>query len=129
MNILIDNSLAIFKNLLSEDFDLQGEWKVALSEITFPIHFNNVTDTKIVYYKKDKVKARLKMAKDRISRPYDGEKNEITKCEYGEIEQLLNELNRKVDLGIFSYSIDPITKHLLNWMQYWEGITFESPVF
>ena len=67
------------------------------------------------------------MAKDKISRPYDGEKTEITKGEYGEIEKLFNEINRKVDLDILSYSIDPITKHLSIWMHYWEGITFESP--
>ena len=127
MNIFIDNSLASFKNLLSEDIDLQGEWRVALSEITFPTHFNNVTDTKIVYYKKDKVRASLKVAKDKISRPYDGEKIELTKGEYGEIEKLFNEINRKVDLDNFTYSIDPITKHLSIWMHYWEGITFESP--
>ena len=127
MNIFIDISLASFKNLLSENIDLQGEWRVALSEITFPTHFNNVTDTKIVYYKKDKVKASLKVANGKISRPYDGEKTKITKGEYGEIDKLFNEINRKVDLDNFSYSIDPFTKHLSIWMQYWEGITFESP--
>ena len=73
MNIFIDNSLASFENLLSEDIDLQGEQRVALSEITFPSHFNKV------YYKKDKVKASLKLAKDKLSRPYDGEKTEITR--------------------------------------------------
>ena len=67
------------------------------------------------------------MAKDKISRPYDGKKIEKTKCEYGEIEKLFNEINRKVDLDNFSYIIDPITKHLSIWMHYWEGITFESP--
>ena len=105
MNIFIDNSLASFKNLLSKDINLQGEWRVALSEITFPTHFNNVTDTKIVYYKKDKVKASLKRAKDKISRPYDGEKTEVTRCKLDEIEKLSNEINRKVDLDDFSYSI------------------------
>ena len=119
INIFIDNSLGCFKNLLSEDIDLQGEWGVALSEMTFP--------TKIVYYKKDKVKASLKVAKIYISRPYDGEKNEITKVEFGETEKLFNESNRKVDLNNFSYSIDPITKHLSIRMHYWEVITFESP--
>ena len=79
---------------------------------TFPIHFNNVTDTKIMYYKKDKVKASLKVAKDKISRPYDGEKIEIIKGQYGKIEKLLHEINRKVDLDNFSYSMDPITKLL-----------------
>ena len=98
-----------------------------MSEITFPTHFNKVTDTKRVYYKKDKVRASLKVAKNKISRPYDGEKIEITKGEYGEIEKLFNEINRKVDLDNFTYSIDPITKHLSIWMHYWEDITFESP--
>ena len=45
-------------------------------------HFNKVTDTK------------------------------ITKGESDEIEKILNEINRKIDLDNFSYSIDPITKHL-----------------
>ena len=127
MNIFNDNSLASFKNLLSENIVLQGEWRVALTEITFPTHINNVTDTKLVYYKKDKVKASLKVAKEKISRPYDGEKCEITKGVYDEIEKIFNEINRKIDLDNISYSIDPITKHLSLWMHYWEGITFESP--
>ena len=38
MNISIDNSVVSFINLLSEDIDLQGEWRVALTEITFPKH-------------------------------------------------------------------------------------------
>ena len=63
MNIFNDNSLASFKNLLSENIDLQGEWRVALTEITFPTHINNVTDTKLVYYKKDKLKRALKWQK------------------------------------------------------------------
>ena len=63
MNIFIDNSLVSFKNMLSEDIDLQGEWRVSLTVITFPTHFNNVTDTKIVYYKKDKLKQVLKWQK------------------------------------------------------------------
>ena len=67
------------------------------------------------------------MAKDNISRPYDGEKTEITKGDFDEIEKLINEINQKIDLDNVSYSIDPITKHLLMWMHYWEGITFESP--
>ena len=65
MNIFNNNSLASFKNLLSENIDLQGEWRVALTEITFPTHINNVTDTKLVYYKKDKVKASFKMSKSK----------------------------------------------------------------
>ena len=40
--------------MLSEGSNLQSEWRDELAEITFPTHFNNVTDTKMVYYKKDK---------------------------------------------------------------------------
>ena len=57
MNIFIDNSLVSFKILLSEDIDLQGEWRVALSGRELD----------------------LKVVKDRISRPYHREINEITK--------------------------------------------------
>ena len=64
MNIFNDNSLASFKNLLSENIDLQGEWRVALTEITFPTHINNVTDTKTsVLQKKTKLKQALKWQK------------------------------------------------------------------
>ena len=127
MNFFNDISLASFKNLLSGNNDLQGEWRVALAEITFSTHINNVTDTKLVYYKKDKVKASLKVAKDKISRPYDGEKTEITKGDYDKIEKIFNEISRKIDLDNISYSIDPITKRISMWMHYWEGITFETP--
>ena len=65
MNIFNDNSLASFENLHSENIDLLGEWKVALTEITFPTHINNVTDTTLKYYKKDKIKASLKVAKEK----------------------------------------------------------------
>ena len=34
-------------------------------------------------------------------------KNEIAKGEYDEIEKIFNEINRKVDLANFKYSIDP----------------------
>ena len=116
-NIFIDKSLASLESLLSEDIDLQGEWRVALTEITFPTHFNNVTDTKIKHYKKYKVKASLKVTKDEISRTYDGAKTEIAKGEYDKVEKFFNEINRKIDLDNFSYSIDHITKHLSIWMQ------------
>ena len=61
MKIFIDNSQANFRNLLSEDNDLQGEWIVALTKIMFLNQINNVTDTKIGYLKKERYKASLKM--------------------------------------------------------------------
>ena len=55
-----------------------------MTEITYPTHINNVTETSVL--QKDKVKASLKEAKNRISRLYDGEITEITKVEYDKIE-------------------------------------------
>ena len=43
MNVFKNNTLANFKNLLSEEINLQGEWRVAFTEITFPTQINNVT--------------------------------------------------------------------------------------
>ena len=69
------------------------------------------------------------MAKHKISRPYNGDKIEITKNEYDKTEKVFNEINRKVDHDILSYSIDHTTKHVSICRPYWEGITFESPQF
>ena len=68
MNVFKDYTLANFKNLLSKELNLQGEWRVAVTEITFPTQINNVTGNNIVYYKKDGVIAGMKIEKDKISR-------------------------------------------------------------
>ena len=99
-NVFKDNTQALFKNLLSEEINLQGEWRVAVTEITFPTQINNVTDNNNVYYKKDnnivfyKVIAILKVEKDKISRPYLGETAKLTKGEDTSIEQILDEIRR-----------------------------------
>ena len=127
MNIFSKNSLTNFKNLLNEEINLQGEWKVALTKITIPTHINIVTDTKLIYYKKHKVKASQKVNKNNISRPYDGERVEILRGLYDDVKKIINEINLKTELENISYDIDPITRHLTLWMHYWERITFGSP--
>ena len=121
------NTLANFKNLPSEKINLQGEWRVAVTEITFPTQINNVTDNNIGYYKNDRVLASIKIEKDKISRPYLGETTNLTKGEYKSIEQILDEIRRKTELEKLDYVTDPITKHLSLWLQYWEVITFSIP--
>ena len=51
-NVFKDNTLANFKKFLSQEINLQGEWRVAVKEIT-SLLINNVTDN-IVYYKQDR---------------------------------------------------------------------------
>ena len=127
MNVFKDNTPANFKNFLSEEINLQGEWRVAVTETTFPTQINNVTDNNTVYYKKDRVIASMKLEKDKISRPHLGETAKLTKGEYTSIEQIMDEIRRKTELEKLDYVTDPITKHLSLWRHYWEGITFSSP--
>ena len=46
---------------------------------------------------------------------------------YDDVKKIINKINLKTELENFSYDIDPITRHLLLWMHYWEENTFESP--
>ena len=105
---------------------MQDEWRVAVTETTFPTQINNVTDNNIVYYKTDRVIGSIKVEKDKISRPYLGETAKLTKGESTSIEQILDEIRRKTELEKLDYVKDPITKHLSLWLHYWEGINFSS---
>ena len=42
MNIFADNTLASFKNQLHQNISVEGDWRVALSEIILPSKINNV---------------------------------------------------------------------------------------
>ena len=126
-NVFKDNTLANLKNLLSEEINFQGKWRVAVTETTLPAQINNVTDINIVYYKKDHIIASMKVKKDKISRPYLGKTAKLTKREYTSIEQILDEIRRKTDLLRNPISLILTTKHLFLWLHYWEGITFSRP--
>ena len=42
MNVFPDNTLASFKNQLPQNVSLEGDWRVALSEVIFASNINNV---------------------------------------------------------------------------------------
>ena len=42
LELFSDNTLAAFKNQLPQNISLDGDWRVALSEIIFPSEINNV---------------------------------------------------------------------------------------
>ena len=97
MNVFKDNTF--FENLLSEEINVDCEWRVAVTEITFPIQINTVTDNNFMHYKKDWFIASMKVEKDKISsRPYKGITVKITKGEYTSIEQIPDEIRRKTEL-------------------------------
>ena len=97
MDYFPDNTLASFRNFCKEEIALDGDWRVALSEIIFPTKLNNVTDEEFTYFRASEVVASKSNAGNRntISRPYYGEKVFIKSGEYTFIEQLINEIKNK----------------------------------
>lgn len=49
LNVYPDNTLSSFTNFLPEQLNFEGQWEVALSEISFPVLYHNITDGKFRY--------------------------------------------------------------------------------
>ena len=50
--ILPDNTLSSFTNYLPEQLNLDGQWEVEISEMSYPSRYQNVTDGKIKFFDK-----------------------------------------------------------------------------
>ena len=50
MEIFSENTMASIRNQLSHPIQLQGEWQVALTSLSFPSNINNVNSGEIVVY-------------------------------------------------------------------------------
>ena len=57
MDYFPDNTLVSFRNFCKEEIALDGDWRVALSEIIFPTKLNNVTDEEFTYFRASEVVA------------------------------------------------------------------------
>ena len=44
--------MSSFKNFLPEQLNLEGQWNVAISEISYPSMYQNVTEGKIMFFDK-----------------------------------------------------------------------------
>ena len=44
-----DNKLSSFTNFLTEQLNLDGQWEVAISEISYPSMYQNVTEGKFMF--------------------------------------------------------------------------------
>ena len=92
MNIFPDNTLAKFKNFLSQEINLEDDWRVAISEIIFPANLYNVTDSLVKIYRKQNIGKRIAetiqdgLSGNTISRKYRGESVKIKK----DLTRLLN---------------------------------------
>ena len=47
-----DNTLSSFTNFLPEQLNLEGQWEVAISEISYPSMYQNVTEGKFMFFDK-----------------------------------------------------------------------------
>ena len=47
-----DNTLSSFTNFLTEQLNLDGQWEVAISEISYPSMYQNVTEGNIMFFDK-----------------------------------------------------------------------------
>ena len=47
-----DNALSSFTNFLPEQLNLDGQWEVAISEISYPSMYQNVTEGKFMFFDK-----------------------------------------------------------------------------
>ena len=68
------NTLASFRNFCKEEIALDGDWRVALSEIIFLSKLNNFTDEEFTYFRASEVVASKfnTGSRNTISRPYYG---------------------------------------------------------
>ena len=48
-----NNTLSSFTNFLPEQVNLDGQWEVAISEISYPSMYQNVTEGKFMFYDED----------------------------------------------------------------------------
>ena len=47
-----DNTLSSFTNFLPKQLNLDGQWEVAISEISYPSMYQNVTEKKFMFFDK-----------------------------------------------------------------------------
>ena len=47
-----DNTLRYFTNFLPEELNLDGQWEVAISEISYPSMYQNATEGKFMFFDK-----------------------------------------------------------------------------
>ena len=98
MDYFPDNTLASFRKFCEKEIVLDGDWRVALSEIIFPTKLNIVTDEEFTYFRASEVVVSTSNAGNRntISRPGYGEKVLIKRGEYTFIQHFINEIELKL---------------------------------
>ena len=134
MDIFPNNTLASFRNFFNEALILEGDWRVALTEIIFPAQIANVTTKDITVYTTRGYERTIAsresgvISKDKYSRyPYLGEHVKLTTGVYEDVLQLLQEIKDKGNLTNFEYETQKVSEKLVLKFGKHVGITFPDP--
>ena len=74
--------MASFRNVCKQEIALNGDWRVALSEINISLKLNNVTEQEFTYFRATEILA---------SKFYAGNQKTISKPYYGKINFIKSE--------------------------------------
>ena len=125
MNIYPQNTLSSFKNYFNEEIYLEGDWRVALSEIIFPAKINQVNKSDLKIFSSEGLKFYEKSIPfDAVSRPYGGEQAIIGTGSYENRDHLLRFLKTATGLPHFDYQFNKINGVLFLLFGKNEEITF-----
>ena len=109
MNIFPSKTLSSFKNYFNEEINLEGDWRVALSEIIFLAKKNQVNKSYLKTFSSEGLRFyEKKIPFDVVSRPY-GERAIIGICSYENRDQFLRSLKTATGLPHFDYQLNKIS--------------------
>ena len=119
MDVFNENTMAAFRNQLSQPIHLQGEWQVALTSLSFPSNINNVNSGEIVVYKNS-------MTDPNESSNRSGQLRKIRTGIYNSWEDPVSEIVRIARLKQFDRKFDKITQKLVLTFGENGGLSFQD---
>ena len=119
MDVFNENTMAAFRNQLSQPIHLQVEWQVALTSLSFPSNINNVNSGEIVVYKNS-------MTDPNESGNRSGQLRKIRTGIYNSWEDLVSEIVCIAKLKQFDRNFDKITQKLVLTFGENEGLSLQD---
>ena len=109
VNIFPRNTLSSFKNYFNEEIILEGDWRVALSEIIFPPKRNQVNKSDLKIFSSEGLGFYEKSFPfDAVARPYGRERAIIGTGSYKNRDHLLRSLKTATGLPLFDFQFNKI---------------------
>ena len=130
MNTFPQNILSSFKNYFNEENNLEGDWRVALSEIIFPVKMNQVNKSDLKIFSSEGLKFYEKSIPfDDVSRPYGGERAIIGTGSYENRDLLLRSLKTATGLLHFDFQFNKINGVLFLFLLKTKELLFQITKF